>query len=122
MSIDATIAAVSVIAPEHCETCNGRGKDPESTWDDCPSCYGATKERPFVRLLLEPRSQRGSAGQKALTIVNPPTIEPGKLEPLVGMEIWGDSASVMIGTRRWAKRIGYTQIELLERQATNGAG
>ena len=116
MSVDAKITAVSIIAPEHCGTCNGSGKDPSSTWDDCPSCYGGTKERPVVRLLLEPRSSRGSAGQKALTIVNPPTVEPSKLESLVGMEIWGDASFVMIGTRRWAKRVGYTKIELIEKK------
>ena len=114
MSIDAKIAAVSVIAPQRCETCSGSGKDPDSRWDDCQACHGATKDRPVVRLLLEPRSRKSVAGQRVLTITNPPTLDPDQLSAMVGVEIWGNSSSVMIGTRKWAKRLGYTKLELID--------
>jgi hypothetical protein len=113
MSIDARIAAVTVIAPEHCDTCNGSGKDPESNWDDCPSCHGATKDKPKVRLKLEPRERGGVAGQSVLTIVNPPTVDPAALAGMIDTEIWGGSGDIMVGDRKWARRIGYTQIELV---------
>lgn len=113
MSIDARIAAVTVIAPEHCETCNGSGKDPESNWDDCPSCHGATKDNPKVRLKLEPRERGGVAGQTVLTIVNPPTVDPAALAGMIDTEIWGGTGDIMVGDRKWARRIGYTQIELV---------
>jgi len=113
MSIDARIAAVTVISPEHCDMCNGTGKDPETNWDNCPRCHGATKEKPKVRLKLEPRERGGLAGQSVLTIVNPPTVDPNVLAGMIGTEIWGGSVEIMVGDRRWAKRIGYTQIELV---------
>ena len=112
MSIDATIAAVSVIAPDYCTTCDGSGKD-DNGWDTCPSCHGATKENPKVRLLLEPRERGGIAGQDTLTIINPPSIEPKILTSLVGIDIWGCSGFVMIGDTRWADRVGYTRIKLI---------
>ena len=112
MSIDARIAAVTVISPSHCPTCEGSGKDPESSWDACPSCHGATKDNPVVSLKLEPRERWGRAGQKVLIVVNPPTVDPAVLSSLIGTEIWGGSNDIMVGTRRWAKRIGYTRIEL----------
>lgn len=113
MSIDARIEAVTIIAPEHCETCNGTGKDPESNWDDCPSCHGATKDNPKVRLQLSPREKGGLAGQRVLTITNPPTLDPEKLAGMVGTEIWGGAGEIMVGQTKWANRIGYTQIELI---------
>jgi hypothetical protein len=113
MSIDARIAAVTVIAPAHCDTCNGSGKHPESNWDYCPSCHGATKDRPKVLLKLEPRKSGCVAGQSVLTIVNPPTVDPAVLAGMLDTEIWGGSGDIMVGDRRWARRIGYTQIELV---------
>lgn len=113
MSIDARIQAVTVIAPDHCDTCSGTGKDPESNWDDCPSCHGATKDDPRVRLKLEPREHGGLAGQSTLTIVNPPSVDPEVLAGLIGTELWGGSGEIMVGDRKWANRIGYTRIELV---------
>jgi hypothetical protein len=113
MSVDARIVAVTVISADNCGTCNGSGKDPESKWDDCPSCHGATKENPKVRLKLEPRKLGIPAGQSVLTILNPPTVEPAVLAGMIGTEIWGGSGYIMVGDRRWARRIGYTQIELI---------
>ena len=113
MSIDARIVAVTVVAADNCETCCGSGKDPESSWDNCPACHGGTKEKPAVRLKLEPRERGGVAGQSVLTIVNSPTNDPEALSALVGTEIWGGSSHIMVGDHRWARRIGYTQIELI---------
>ena len=113
MSIDARIEGVSVIAPDHCETCNDTGKDPEDNWDDCPSCHGATKDDPRVRLQLVAREKGGVAGQDVLTIVNPPTLEPEALAGMIGTEIWGGSGDIMVGDTKWANRIGYTRIELV---------
>jgi hypothetical protein len=112
MSIDARIAAVTVITGEYCDVCNGDGKDPEDNWDDCPVCHGATKTNPRVRLNLEPREVGGVAGQPVLTIVNPPTTDALVLAGMVGTEIWGGGSEIMVGDRKWANRIGYTQIEL----------
>lgn len=113
MSIDAKIEAVTVVAPKHCETCKGSGKDPEDNWDDCPSCHGATKDHPRVRLKLAPREKGGAAGQNVLTIVNPPTLDPKTLAGMIGTEIWGGSSCIMVGETKWANRIGYTRIELV---------
>lgn len=121
MSIDARIAAVTVIAPEHCNTCNGTGKDPTDSWDDCPSCHGATRDNPRVRLKLEPRERGGCAGQPVLTIVNPPSTQPEVLAGLIGTEIWGNASSIMVGDTLWAKRIGYTRIELVRKAGHNTA-
>lgn len=116
MSIDARIEAVTVIAPDHCNTCNGGGKDPETGWDDCPHCHGATKENPQVRLKLGPREPGGVAGQTVLTIVNPSSVDPEQLSLLLGVDIWGGNGFIMLGDRRWATRVGYTKIRLLEPQ------
>lgn len=113
MSIDARIEAVTVVAPERCETCNDTGKDPRDNWDDCPSCHGATKEKPHVRLQLVAREKGGGPGQPALTITNPPTLDPEKLAGMIGTEIWGGSGDIMVGEKKWAERIGYTKIELV---------
>lgn len=112
MSIDARIAAVTVIAPKHCDTCDSTGEDPDSPWDECPSCHGATQENPIVRLQLEPREKFGIAGQSVLTIVNPPTVDPEILSALIGIEIWGGSGDIMVGDNKWAERVSYTKISL----------
>lgn len=114
MAIDAIIAAVTVVAPSHCGTCNTTGKDPANSWDDCPACHGATKDNPRVMLKLEPRKEGSIAGQCVLTIVNPPTVDPNVLAGLIGTEIWGGSACVMVGQTKWADRIGHTKIKLVE--------
>ena len=113
MSIDARIEAVTIIAPDHCETCDGTGKDPETNWDDCPSCHGASKDYPAVRIHLVAREPGGVAGQDVLTLVNPPTLDPDYLAGMIGTEIWGGSEYIMVGDTKWAKRIRYTRIELV---------
>lgn len=117
MSIDARIDGVSIVAPDRCYVCKGTGKDPDDSWDDCPSCHGATKDDPQVRLHLVPRKEGGVAGQSVLTIVNSDTLDRDKLEGLIGTEIWGGSGEIMVGDKKWANRIGYTKIELVPRQA-----
>lgn len=114
MSIAARIQAVTIIAPYHCHVCNGTGSDPDDGWDDCPNCHGATASDPKVRLRLEPMRPGELAGQDTLTVVNPPSLDPEILSGLVGTEIWGGSSEIMVGETKWANRIGYTKIELVE--------
>lgn len=113
MSIDARIAAVTVLSPTSCDLCNLTGRDPEDKEMTCPACHGATKDNPKVILKLEARERFGCAGQNSLTITNPPTVDPNVLSALVGLEIWGGSGYIMIGEKKWADRISYTSIKLL---------
>ena len=112
MSIDARIVAISRIYAGSCDTCNGDGRDPESAWDNCPQCHGATRDRPVTRLHLEPRQRSGLAGQLVLTVRNAPSDMSGVL----GTEIWGNAVVIMVRDKVWAKRHGYTEIELVEVQ------
>jgi hypothetical protein len=112
MSIDARISAVTVIRGGDCTQCDNTGKD-DNGWDDCPSCHGAADGNPRVRLKLEPREKGSVSGQGVLTIVNPPTANPESLSGLIGTAIWGGSSEIMIGEKKWADRIGYTRIKLI---------
>jgi hypothetical protein len=114
MAIDAKIAGVTVLAPRQCKTCNMSGKDPESTWDDCPACNGATEEKPQVHLHLEPRQVGGLAGQRVLRILNPPHTNAATWSVLIGLEIWGSANTIMIGHRQWARRVSAVDIELID--------
>jgi hypothetical protein len=49
-----------------------------------------------------------------LTIVNPPTVDPAVLAGLIGTEIWGGAGYIMVGDRKWADRIMYTKIQLVD--------
>jgi hypothetical protein len=51
-------------------------------------------------------------GQSRMTVVNPPC----GLEAAVGTEVWGSSESVYVGDTKWADRIGYTRLRLVERK------
>jgi len=64
-----------------------------------------------VRLALDPYDE-GPAGQKALTIVNPPA-PPEILECCIGTHIWGGGSSIMVGDTKWAERLTYTRIQLV---------
>ena len=112
MAIDAVISSVTVLAPSQCPTCNCTGKDPESTWDDCPACHGATPDKPLVRIGLSAKPGR-TAGQRSLTIMNPPTLDADKLASMIGCAIWGNASKIMVGQTVWAERIGYTKIRLV---------
>ena len=50
-------------------------------------------------------------GQKTLTVLNP---KP-HMNSMEGICLWGNSSKIMIGETEFAKRIGYTEIELVER-------
>ena len=110
MSIDARIAAVTHILPGDCVGCSNTGKG-EDDWDDCPFCYGTSIGKRVLRLHLEPREPGVAPGQQVLAVVNPPE---GDMSGIVGTEIWGNSSEIMVGDTKWAKRIGYTKIELVE--------
>jgi hypothetical protein len=61
-------------------------------------------------LHLEPRDERvAPAGQTRLVVENP---TPG-LAALVGREVWGNDARLMLGERHFADRIGYTRLRLV---------
>jgi hypothetical protein len=122
MAIDARIAGVTILAPTCCDTCNMIGKDPASTWDDCPACHGATHDKPQVHLHLEPRNATALAGQRILRIMNPPHTHAATWSALIGLEIWGSACTIMVGHRQWAKRVGYTGIELILQDLNEGEG
>ena len=69
---------------------------------------GVTSHSEGALLLLRDPPGR-IAGQKALIVLNPP---PAGFDAVMGMHIWGNSYSIMIGDREWAKRIGYSRIKL----------
>jgi len=52
--------------------------------------------------------KRAPAGQPCLKVLNPVP----HLDALVGSHIWGGSSEIMLGTKKLAERIGYTQIRL----------
>ena len=63
-----------------------------------------------TKLTLEPRDPRGTAaGQETLVVDNP----PADCRSLIGLEIWGSADTIMCGETPWAKRHGYTHIELI---------
>lgn len=113
MAIDAVISAVTVIQPDACDFCKNSGRDPETKWDECPRCHGAADGKPRVHLHLQKRKQDIPAGQTVLTLLNPPTTDLAQLQSLVGVEIWGASTILMRGNKPWARRFGYTKIELI---------
>lgn len=69
-------------------------------------------------LHLGPRqTQHGDScpGQSRMTILNPP---PGRLDGLIGTEVWGSSESLMIGDTKWAERVGYTRAKLIPKETS----
>ena len=115
MAIDAVIAAVTVVAPRQCNMCNMTGRALDDVLSVCPWCHGATERNPKVRLKLEARKDNGVECRTVLTLINPPTTDPNILAGLVGTEVWGGSTVLMVGDRKWADRIGYTQIQLVDK-------
>jgi hypothetical protein len=63
-----------------------------------------------ARLTLEPFND-DSAGQSALILEGG---VPDNIESVIGTHIWGNSAEILIGEKTWAKRRGYTHIELVK--------
>lgn len=66
-----------------------------------------------VRLVLEPREKGGHAGQSVMTILNPPR-DTTLLNVLIGECVWGNASVLMIGDTKFADRIGYTKLRLLD--------
>ncbi len=62
-----------------------------------------------VKLTLEPRDSQTPAGQGTLVVSNP----PDDIQSLLGLEIWGDSCWIYRGDKKWARRHGYTRVELV---------
>ena len=112
MAIDAVVSGVTIIRGDTvCTRCNGSGKD-ANNWDDCQRCYGATPGKPVVMLVLEPRGKQ-PAGQKRLQVLNPPE-QCKHLRGLIGTEVWGNAAAIMVGAAKLADRVGYTSIRLVD--------
>lgn len=67
-----------------------------------------------VLLVLEPRDPRNAHhGTSRMTIVNPPD-DPTRLEVLIGECVWGGDTFLLIGDTKFADRVGYTRLRLLE--------
>ena len=68
-----------------------------------------------ANLELKPRdSEHAPAGQRRLTVLNPP--HGDLLASAIGLSIWGDSCSILIRDTVWAKREGYGSIRLLSKE------
>jgi hypothetical protein len=59
----------------------------------------------------------GIAGQVRLRFQT----APEEVTALNGCNIWGDASSILLGSRKIAERIGYTQIKFLNREWFNAA-
>lgn len=66
-------------------------------------------------LSLEPREKATCAGQTKLTIVNPPEVDFRTFaNAMIGQELWGGAGEIMVRETKWADRIGYTRIRLID--------
>ena len=59
------------------------------------------------RLNLEGRNPSDNPGQPVLFVRN----APNDLESFIGAEIWGNSSQLLIGDKKVANRVSYTEIE-----------
>ncbi len=64
--------------------------------------------------LLPADERRAPAGQDRLTVLDAP---PG-LARMIGTQIWGNDSTILVGTTRFAERIGCTRIRLLPKSPT----
>ena len=64
-----------------------------------------------VRLVLGERPGGSIPGQKSLRVINPPE-DKTELGILKGLAIWGGAGEVLLGDVPFAKRIGYTRLEM----------
>ena len=65
-------------------------------------------------MTLGPRATphgQSCAGQSSMTILNPPA---GRLDGMVGTEVWGSADTLMVGDTKWASREGYTRCRLVK--------
>ncbi len=51
-------------------------------------------------------------GQNSLVVLNPPP----HLEAAIGTHIWGGGDSIIINETKWADRVGYGSIRLVEKK------
>lgn len=51
-------------------------------------------------------------GQPMLYVLNPPAYKD-RLFDLIDKDIWGSSDTIMLGTEKFANRIGYCEIEIV---------
>ncbi len=65
-----------------------------------------------VKLILGPIAKDDGPGQRLLTVLNP----PGNMNSSVGTRIWGGDSYIMIGETKWAERVGYTSIRLIDKK------
>lgn len=66
-----------------------------------------------VTISLERRNAQACAGQQVMTILNPPDLDCD-LSRLIDLEIWGGSNAVYVRDDRFADRVGYTQLRLVD--------
>ena len=60
-------------------------------------------------LRLENPGRGRERGRSSMVVLGP--IPPG-FDSVIGLHIWGGDSSVMIGSKRWGRRIGYARIKL----------
>lgn len=64
------------------------------------------------RLTLEPWN-RDPPGQNVLFVENPPD-PPERLSHLIGLHVWGDARSLLVGEEKFADRESYLSIRLVD--------
>jgi hypothetical protein len=73
-----------------------------------------------VRLNLGPLKGEGP-GQDFLTVVNPPANRQAFMNAVIGQVIWGGSSEIMVGQTKWAERVNYTEIKLVDVPVGDGS-
>lgn len=66
-----------------------------------------------AKLYLAPFDRLGRRGQRELFITNPPACD---LSGLVGTRVTGDDKFITVARRRWAQRMGWTRIRLIDKR------
>jgi len=66
-----------------------------------------------VRLNLGPLDGEGP-GQDFLTVLNPPADVRVFMDAIIGQKVWGGSSEIMVGQTKWADRVAYTEIRLVD--------
>ena len=57
----------------------------------------------------------GGPGQDFLTVVNPPADTRSFMNAVIGLPIWGGASEIMVRDTKWAERVTYTEIKLVDR-------
>ena len=66
-----------------------------------------------VRLNLGKFGEDGP-GQDFLTVLNPPADTRSFMNAVVGLPIWGGAGEIMVRDTKWADRVSYTEIKLVD--------